>query len=301
MDCVVYDYNHRYNEELGHNEFIIDYFCHYFLENLQPAFEIDGQKYYEGGGVAKRFLYENDLCKYFTENGEEFGKWAKDDILNSIHKELTGNGMKLCPFNFYILCKYILEIIKDQYFVLLKPTIADTLAEIKKVKSITFTNEDGTATTSTNTELIKMVLDNIKDNNTGHYEIEKIVPIKKMVDKTLIQASFTYNIALFLKEYFKDYPRRSNCCMVSAKEQELILYMLYFFGLAPAPNLNLSRFRQLIKHYKEHRDRVSICNLPNIGLVYMEMIKYKDWKDGTIKLDKIEALKEGETVTFVSI
>lgn len=86
--------------------------------------------------------------------------------------------------------------------------------------------------------------------------------------------------------------------MVSATEQKLILYMLYFFELAPAP-LTDSRFRQLIGYYKEHQTRVSYSILPEVGVVPLEIIKYGDWKDGNIKLDKLKyPLGVGDTVTF---
>ena len=185
---------------------------------------------------------------------------------------------------------------------LLKPTINDTIEELSDVKSITFTNADGKEVKADNVELIKMVVDNIKAGDTNAYEIDRIARVDKLgglMDKALLQSSFIYYVALFLGSYFKDYPRRANCCMVSATEQKLILYMLYFFGLAPAP-LTDSRFRQLVKYYKEHRSRVSLSNLPNVGVIPLEVIKYKDWKDG-IKLNKLKyPVNKGDTIIFSS-
>lgn len=86
--------------------------------------------------------------------------------------------------------------------------------------------------------------------------------------------------------------------MVSATEQQLILYMLFFFGLAPAP-LTDSRFRQLIAYYKEHQNRVSYSIFPEIGILPIEFIKYGDWKDGNIKLDKLKyPVGIGDTITL---
>lgn len=267
------------------------------MNNLQNKVEIDGTTYLEGATTAYAFA-DSLTEKLFTT--PDFDRWVKDDTLDKLHKEIKANGMKLCPLNFYTFCQYILAIIKEQYFVLLKPTIADTIEELSDVKSITFTNGDGKEVKADNAQLIKIVLDNIKAGDSTTYEAGRLVRVDKlgsMIDKTLIQSSFVFNVALFLKEYFKDYLRRANCCMVSAPEQQLILYMLYFFGLAPAP-LTDSRFRQLIKYYKEHRSRVSLSSLPSIGIIPMEFIKYKDWKDG-IKLNQLKyPVNKGDTIKF---
>ncbi len=285
-----------YEDNLGEDgSIIIDRYIDYFINQLQNRCEIDGKTYLEGGMAANAFM-DNLTPQLFQS--PNFEKWVKDDKLDQLHKEIKENGMSLCPLNFFTLCQYILTIIKEQYFVLLKPTIADTLSELSDIKSITFTNADGKSISTNNSDLLKMVMNNIKAENTNSYEADRIVCVDKITDKILIQSSFAYYVALFLKEYFKDYPRRSNCCMVSATEQKLILYMLYFFGLAPAP-LTDSRFRQLIGYYKEHQTRVSYSILPEVGVVPLEIIKYGDWKDGNIKLDKLKyPLGVGDTVTF---
>lgn len=276
---------------------LIDRYIDFFIKHLQNKIELDGTMYLEGAIAAGNFL-DNLTDNLFKT--PEFEKWVKDDTLDKLHKEINANGMKLCPLNFFTFCQYILTIIKEQYFILLKPTIADTIEELSDVKSITFTNSDGRDVKADSAELIKMVLDNIKASDASTYEVDRLVRVDKlgsMIDKALIQSSFIYNVALFLSEYFKDYPRRANCCMVSATEQKLILYMLYFFGLAPVP-LTDSRFRQLVKYYKEHRSRVSLSNLPNIGVIPLEVIKYKDWRDG-INLNKLQyPLNKGDNITF---
>lgn len=285
-----------YEDNLGEDgSILIDRYIDFFISQLQNRCEIDGKTYLEGEAAANAFL--NNLTTQLLHS-TEFEKWIKDNDLDLLHKEIKGNGMKLCPLNFFTLCQYILAIIKEQYFILLKPTIADTLADLSEVKTITFTNADGSSISSNNSELVKMVMDCVKDVGSKQYEADKFIRVDKITDKILIQSSFAYYVALFLKEYFKDYPRRSNCCMVSATEQKLILYMLYFFGLAPAP-LTDSRFRQLIAYFKEHQTRVSYSTLPELGIVPIEMIKYGDWKDGNIKLDKLKfPLQVGDTVVI---
>ena len=285
-----------YDDNLGEDgTILIDRYIDFFINQLQNRFDIDGKTYLEGEDAASAFL--NNLTPQLFHS-PDFSKWIKDDDLDQLHKEIKEKGMKLCPLNFFTLCQYILTIIKEQYFVLLKPTIADTLSELSDVTSITFTNADDSSITSSNAELLKMVMDGMKEVESNKYETERIVRVDKMTDKILLQSSFAYYVALFLKEYFKDYPRRSNCCMVSATEQKLILYMLYFFGLAPAP-LTDSRFRQLIKYNKEHQSRVSYSIFPEIGLLPIEFIKYGDWKDGNIKLDKLKyPVGIGDTITL---
>lgn len=269
-----------------HNSIYIDKYISFFREHLQNKIELEnGSFQLEGEPYLSKQLHK-------FARSEEFRKWVADTTLDKLHTEITSTGMKLCPINLFTLCQYILYIIREQYVVLLKPTIADTLAELKDVKAISFTNSDDKTVTSSNKNLIKQILNNLNVEEATEYEVDKIVKIDKVVDKSLIQANFTYYVALFLKEYFKDYPRRSNCCMVSSIEQKLILYMLYFFGLSKSL-LTDSRFRQLIS--QTQKINVSYSFIPNIGIVPVEFVKYKDWKDG-IDWNKIEHLKVGETV-----
>lgn len=290
MVITVYDDNF----DVKNGTIYIDAYINYYINNLQPYIEEDGNKYFDGGNAASNFI-DNLLPSLY--NNPQFEKWLKDEKLNKLHKELTANGMKLCPLNFFTLCKYILTVIDEQYFLLMKPTINDTLAELNEVKGISFINGEGKSITSNNKQLIKTVLDSLQ-NQSNNYEVHSFVRASKMTDKILLQSSFAYSVAYFLKDYFKDYPRRGNCCMVSAKEQKLILYMLYFFGLAPE-GLTPSRFRQMIMYHKQHQMRVSYSKMPYLGTIQMEIILYEDWKNGVVKLDKLKGkVDEGFTLTF---
>lgn len=274
---------------------LIDRYIDFFMKNIQNEVIVDGEPYLEGGKAVQIFL---DNLQNDSINQEDLIRWMKDEKLNSIHKKIKEKGMKLCPLNFFTLCSYILTIIKEQYIVLLKPTIADTIAELSDVESISFKNKNGETITTNNSEFIKMVMENIKNVEETEYERDKVIKIDKITNNIVLQSNFIYLVALFLQEYFKDFPRRSNCCMVSAIEQELILYMLYFFKLAPVP-LTDSRFRQLVSHYKSHRNKVTLAQIPNVGIVPMQFIKYKDWINGTVDLDKVEPLNDGETVRII--
>lgn len=276
------------------NSIYIDKYINFFMEHLQNRIELeDGSSQLEGELASNDFI--SNLLQRFASD-EETKKWMEDATIDKLHTEITSNGMKLCPINFFTLCQYILHIIKEQYFALLKPTIADTLAELRDVKAIFFINGDDKTVTTNNKKLIKQIIDNLNAEETTEYEVEKIVKIDEIADKSLIQANFTYYVALFLKEYFKDYPRRSNCCMVSYTEQKLILYMLYFFGLSQTP-LTDSRFRQLISQYHTRRIKVNYSKIPNLGIVSLDLVKYKDWKNG-LNWDRLDPLKVGETVRF---
>ena len=74
--------------------------------------------------------------------------------------------------------------------------------------------------------------------------------------------------------------------------------MIHFFGLSPVA-LTDSRYRQLITYHKSHKSRVSTAYIKNIGYVSMEVLKYKDWKNG-LDLDNLELLNVGDTVNFQS-
>lgn len=289
MEVTVYE--DTWNVEKGC--IYIDKYISFFMENLQLKIDLeDGSTILENELASTSFL--NNLLENWCKS-DDCKRWSKDEKLEKIHKELKEKGMRLCPVNFFTLCQYILNLIKFQFFMLLEPTTADII-ELKDVKSITFENSDNTKTTITNINTIKSIIGGLKADSCTSYEAYKLVRIEKMVNKVLLQASFAYNVSLFLKSYFKDYPRRKNCCMVSPLEQKLILYMLYFFGLAPDV-LTDSRFRQLISYYKDHRSRVTISNLPKIGCVPIEFVKYKDWKNG-IDLNNISPLEKGETVSL---
>lgn len=292
MGMKVTVYKDIFDEE--HNNIYIDKYISFFREHLQNKIELEDGSFQLEGELASNDFISKQLEKF--ANTEEFRKWVADTTLDKLHTEITSTGMKLCPINLFTLCQYILYITREQYVVLLKPTIADTLAELKDVKAISFINGDDKTVTTSNKKLIKQILDNLKAEETTEYEADKIVRIDKMIDKSLIQANFTYYVALFLKEYFKDYPRRSNCCMVSSIEQKLILYLLYFFGLSQTP-LTDSRFRQLISQYHTQRININYSNFQDVGFIPVDFVKYKDWKDG-LNWNRLDPIKKGETIKF---
>lgn len=288
-----------FQDNIDENESIlIGRYVEFFINKVQNRFEFDGQVYLEWQFASLRFI--NTLNTDIL-NSPEYKRWQEDKKLKSLLKELSKSGLEVNSISLFVLSYYIFKIINEQYLVLLKPTIEDTIGEISSIKSITFENEDGTNTTTSNPQFIELINNLLEPKNvTTEYETEKIVRIDSITNNVVLQSNFVYWLATFFKEYFKDYPRRSNCCIVSAKEQELILYILYFLGLSPVP-LTDSRFRQLVMHYKANQDKVTYFHIKDKGMISMQFVKYKDWKNGNIQLSKTEDLKQGETVNLQAL
>lgn len=288
-----------FQDNIDENDSIqIGKYVEFFINQVQNRFDFDGQVYLEWEYASIDFIehFNNDILET-----PEFQRWVADKKLKSLLKELNKTGLEVNSLDLFVLSLYLFTIIYEQYLVLLKPTIEDTIDELSIIKSITFENEDGTITTTSNPQFIELINNILEPKNvTTEYETEKIVRIDSITNNVVIQSNFVFWLATFFKKYFKDYPRRSNCCIVSAKEQELILYILYFLGLSPVP-LTDSRFRQLVMHYKANQEKVTYFHIKDKGMISMQFIKYKDWKNGNIQLSKTEDIKEGETVNLQAL
>lgn len=312
METVVYEDTLDENGNLCY-----DVYVDYFSNNIQKQITLDnGEVHYEGE-MANEIFYNKDILEIFKApitiieqqkvEGKKYTdpvkkqvtlyeKWVKDETLNGLFKELRMNGMKICSINFLLLCKYINAVIREGFFILLKPTIKDTVSELDEVKLISFTNKDGKKIDSNNTELITKVMECLVESSK-FYEAFRMVRMDEYLDKSELQSKFAYYTASFLQSYFKDYPRRKNCCMVSMEEQRLILHLLSFFELSEKP-LSDSRFRQLISYEKNNKHSLSWSTFPNLGSLPMEFVKYKDWKEGSVKFDKMDKLKKDERISF---
>ena len=118
-----------------------------------------------------------------------------------------------------------------------------------------------------------------------------------------MQSKFAFWIATFLREYFPDAKRRSNCCMVSEPEQRLILRLLTYFKLAPEDvTLTSARFRQLIICYHNLKMDDGYSRFPEIGIVPVTFVKYEDWHRKSMDWTKtslvLHPFHEGETITI---
>ena len=295
----------RYNKELGINEYDITVYATFFAENIQLHLEYDNK----GNWVYDGLSYEA-FADRWDKDPDKFGKalqkMISDKELTKLQKEIeTQTGIKIDLFNFYPLCAFVDAIIRERYFILLKPTIKDIVFKIKGAKEIIIKNDDGTKLTITNNQLIEAAVNVIKDkaNDDKHYETEKMVRIDKIANNVVMQSKFAFWIATFLKEYFPKAKRRSNCCMVSESEQRLILWLLTYFKLAPEDvMLTPARFRQLIICYHKLKIDDGYSIFPKIGIVPVTFVKYEDWHRKSMDWTKtnliLHPFKEGETVTI---
>lgn len=296
----------RLNKVTGEYEYNIYDYSQFFDNNFQDRIEGEYGKCVRIGLTLEGFVAKLESNpKRFNEEFIKplYTKIVADEELTKLQDEVEEKaGISIDFPNFYMLCLFVNTLVRDSYFLLLKPTIKDTIAELKEVKEITITNADKTKVTLDDKALMDSVIKTIKekaeDNNC--YRIEKLVRIDSIVNNVVMQSKFAYLIALFLKKYFLDAKRRKNCCMVSEPEQRLILRMLTFFKLAPEKyTLSSSRFRQLISCYHDLKVDDDIVNFP-MGYVRLTTVKYEDWHRKTIDWTKtnlvLHPLKVGDTI-----
>lgn len=283
----------------------ISVYCRYFAENIQSYSIVDGNvKVYDGISFDDYAYKRDQQTQEQLKQGEfpkDLMKLIQDKELVKIQKEIINTTkINLDPLNFLELCAFVNAIVRERYFVLLKPTIKDTLEELKDITKITFTSKNGSNTETTNTKLINFLLDSAKEPpKEDCYETFKLVKMDQIIDNIYLQSKFAYYLAGFLKEYFPNAVRRANCCMVSLPEQRFILRMLSYFGLAPdGITLTDSRFRQLISFYKNNHISESISRFPDIGYLAIEFVKYQDWRKKNWFKHPLHPLETGDTINF---
>ena len=249
----------------------------------------------------------------WNQDPEKFNKavqkMAADKELNELQDEIEITvGIQIDLFNLYPLCAFVDAIVRECYFVFLKPTIKDTIAELKEAKEISILNTDYSKLTITNTKLLKTVTEAIKQtvDDNHHYETERLVRIDELTNNVVMQSKFAFWVATFLKQYFPDAKRRKNCCIVSEPEQRLILKMLSYFKLATSGvKLTTSRFRQMIAYYKTLELDYNVCSLPEIGTVHVTFVKYADWNKKDIDWTRpsliLHPLEKGDIICFTEL
>ena len=294
-----------YNKELGRNEYDITVYLVYFANNIQEHFP--GEK--EGEWISDGLSYW-DFAEKWDKDPERFvkalNKMKADKELSKLQDEIEKKlGIQLDYFNFYPLCAFVNAIVRERYFILLKPTVKDIVAELKEAKEITITNTDGTKVKINDAKLIESAINGIKasEDDGKHYETEKMVRIDEIANNVIMQAKFAFYIATFLQKYFPEVKRRKNCCMVTEPEQRLILRLLSYFKLAPEGiTLTTSRFRQLISCYHNLKMDNGYSTFPKVGTVPVIFVKYEDWHKKNFDWTKtsltLHPFKEGETITI---
>lgn len=192
----------------------------------------------------------------------------------------------------YGLCSYIREIINRRLALLLKPTLQDTISEIKElenIESISFKLKDGNSHTTDFCEVKRILWESIKNSEETTIGFHKIVKKVDVYTHEYGEIEFVRYISRFLHEYFNEVKRRKNSYLTTT-EQKLVCFLLKYFGFAPE-KVQESRFRQLFNSKYEATDHIMPLNIPgfiesNVKL-YLEFIPYKVWSKG-----KINPLKE---------
>ena len=267
-------------------------YCQFFAENIQM--KITEEKY---DGISL-----DDYADMFDRGRHgligKFIEFTKDEDICNFQKEMhecyhvSVNAWALCN-----LCLFINEIISRKYVVLLKPTIADTLAEIKDLERIIFVNKDGSQSISCNKELKSVVLSAMEKSNNAGYETKEIIRRKDAFTKEMAQIEFFGYLSAFFSKFFK-IKRRGE---LTKAENHIIGYFLKWFGLS-TEIVTPSRLRQIRMNFS-CLTPYNVYRFPNGLILQCQFIKYKDWRHGK----KINPLKQeiasmeiGEKIKFSS-
>ncbi len=278
----------------------------FYEKEIHPYTTLEGEEYrfYEGVSVDEFMSrhkegFMNEFMDFF--NDEKLRK-----KIDALQTELVKEHKQICMINMFMLCLFLIEKAKSKYFWLLKPQIKETLAELKDVKKITFTNTDGTKVESNSDILIKTVLEALEaKKDETKYEIGKMVSWDKISNNVLMQSYFIHDLTEFLNKYFPI--KRKNDALISMKEQELISLLMYHFKLSPTV-VTESRYRQLRLYYNTiKKTNTDFCNFPFANgehklMIMPEFIPYSKWKKGKINWtnpeDVILTPEVGNTFTF---
>lgn len=225
--------------------------------------------------------------------------FVSDKTSCSLHKEMKTQCN--CHINWvalYGLCSYIREIINRRLTILLKPTLQDTISEIKgleNIESISFGLKGGNNHTTDFCITKKLIWDSIKNSNETTVGFHKIVKKVDIYTQEYGEIEFVRYITKFLHEYFNKVKRRKNSYL-TITEQKLVCFLLKFFGFTPE-KFQESRFRQLFNSKYDAIDHFMPLKIPgyiesNVTL-YLEYIPYRFWSKGKINPLKEKNMHEG--------
>lgn len=295
-----------FNEETGRDEFDPYVYSVFFANKIQERIYLSGDS---GETVTLGLSLEAFADKLESDLGSFYkrfyGEIVADKELSKLQEEIEENvGIKIEFINFYTLCSFVDALIREQYFILLKPTAKDIISEVKEAKEITITDADGTKVSVTSKKLVDEMVKAISAVDNKVYEIEKIVRIDEITNNVVMQSKFVSLIAIFLQKYFPDARRRKNCCRVSEPEQRLILRMLMHFKLSPeGVTLTTSRFRQLTSCFETLEKNEA--DIPLAGNHKITPVKYEDWsrnaKDWTKTSFILHPLEKGDIISLENL
>lgn len=274
----------------------------YFYENIQRK-EISDHWYYLDGIRFDKFV------ELFLEekHATRLSEFIQDKITRQLYWEMFElHGTHVNWVALYGLCSYIREIINRRYAVLLKPTLADTLAEIgtkENLREIRFELENGGSHVTDFYVVRDIVLEALRAGNVPSYGFHKIVRKVDVYTHEYGEIEFVRYISRFLHEYFHMVKRHKNSYL-TVTEQKIVCFLLKYFGFTPEV-VQESRYRQLFNSKYDAIDHIMSFNIPgylksNVKL-YLEYIPYTIWSKGKInplneKILHGDALEEQFTI-----
>ena len=210
---------HIIEVENGKREIYPFNYLEFYVDNIQPytQFEDSPEKIYEG-------ITEDDFFKSYPNGFSDLFKLLLfDKRLIQLQDELENEHKQVCLFNMAVLSQFLIERGKSRYLYLLRPSISETLAELKDVSKITFTNKDGSMVESKSTILIKKVMETLeseKDSDALNCQVEKIVTWDKFSNNSIMQSYFVHDLTMFLHKYFPI--KRKKDALISTKEVDFV-------------------------------------------------------------------------------
>lgn len=287
----------------------VSLYCEWFEYHLHNYHVLkDGSKMYEGISLEQFAIRHNNSVVDFIDNIKEL---IEDKELTEIEEEINNKlKIKLDMTNFFMLCVFINEFIREHYLVLLKKPTKDAIEELGEIKEITFTDKEGKTVTTNCTKLIEAIMsasaeplktegDVMETEIMGRYD-----KLTNIVEANVLQSKFAYYVASFLKNAFPDAHRshRGKQGFISPIEQRLILRLMSYFGLAPKGyTLTTDRFRKLMESYNKLNFPIQYAQMPEVGLVPITYVKYEDWKNKINWFDpnlELRPMEEGDCVYF---
>ena len=289
-------------DDNGNAHFIIFDYLEFYDEKVRSRLtDEEGREIYDGLTIDE-FIngHCNDILEAITK------KVITDKRLEKLQDELIDEGKQVCMINLYVLCMYLVERNRKHYVFLLKPTIGETLAELKNVVKVTFTNDDGTTVESSSKLLITKILEMMEANKeiyATNKEFMRLVTWDKLANNAIMQSCFVYDLSQFMNKYFS--VKRKKDATVSTKEVELIMYLLKFFGLSKVELTN-KRYWQLMNTYKRIKPNLDLCSFPTGDGDHIEMpatfMPYSLWRKGKTNWTEDDVpnncLKIGDTIKF---
>lgn len=276
-------------------------YCRYFADNIQLRIDdmfdgIDLRSFANKRGFlfygddSKKEQQKSFMDKLFAFTADGRICYFQHEMETYYNKRI--NAMALCT-----LCLFINDIIHQKLVVLLKPTLEEVANAITNLKSVTFTNKDGSSVCSDNAQLIASVKKAIPHSEDNQLEAYKIVDRQDVFTKELMQIEFFYYLSQFFNQFF-DIKRRG---LLTNLESEIIGYFLKWFGLSPV-EVSTSRLRQLrmnfdkVEEYDIYEMKVNDKSIK----VQWQFIRYSDWIKGKINplKDEFVPLRDTEDITF---